>query len=111
MTQRVVWLPLVALSLLAVADASASARALDTTAAARDVAAPAGQASAEVTGVVYLDANGNGRRDPRERGLAGVKVSNGRDLAISDARGGYRLPGRERATVHKSCSTLFSVRA
>ncbi|MBB3274683.1 MULTISPECIES: calcineurin-like phosphoesterase family protein [unclassified Pseudoxanthomonas] len=99
MTQRVVWLPLVVLSLLAIADASASSRAEDATAATQEAAAATGQALAEVTGVIYLDANGNGRRDPREQGLAGVKVSNGRDVAVSDARGGYRLPGRERATV------------
>lgn len=88
MIKRWGWLPLVALSMLAGADAAAQAAAAST-----------GQALAEVSGVVYLDANGNGRRDPRERALAGVKVSNGRDIAVSNAQGSYRLPGRERATV------------
>lgn len=101
MSKHMGCLPLVAMSLLAGAIMPASSRAMDTAAAVQVAAAPApaGQALAEVTGVVYLDANGNGRRDPRERGLAGVKVSNGRDVAVSDAQGGYRLPGRERATV------------
>lgn len=101
MSTRVVWLPLVAVALLAGANVPAASRASDIAAVAQVVAAaaPAEPALADVTGVVYLDANGDGRRDPREQGLAGVKVSNGRDVAISDARGRYRLPGRERATV------------
>ncbi len=43
------------------------------------------------SGRVFLDANANGRRDSGETGIAGVKVSNGRDLAISDAQGRYRI--------------------
>ncbi len=42
--------------------------------------------------MVYLDANGNGRRDQREVGVAGVKLSNGRDIALSDPAGKYRIP-------------------
>ena len=42
-------------------------------------------------GRVFLDANGNGRRDSGERGVAGVKLSNGRDIAVSDASGRYRI--------------------
>jgi hypothetical protein len=45
-----------------------------------------------VGGIVYQDDNGNGIRDAGERGIAGIKVSNGRDLVISDAQGRYRLP-------------------
>ncbi|GAA4446483.1 calcineurin-like phosphoesterase family protein [Ravibacter arvi] len=42
-------------------------------------------------GYVFLDANGNGTRDRKEQGLAGVSVSNGRDVAVTDANGHYSL--------------------
>lgn len=44
------------------------------------------------TGYVFVDANKNGSRDPNERGLAGVRVSNGSDITRTDAKGQYRLP-------------------
>ena len=43
-------------------------------------------AQSSLTGFVYQDDNGNGVRDAGERGIAGVKVSNGRDLVISDGQ-------------------------
>lgn len=46
-----------------------------------------------VRGIVYLDANGNGNRDRDERGLAQVAVSNQFDVALTDANGGFELPG------------------
>ena len=49
-------------------------------------------ASATATGVVFNDANRNGVRDPGEKGLAGVRVSNGREVVRTDAQGAYRLP-------------------
>lgn len=51
-----------------------------------------GPAQRSVRGTVFEDSNMNSKLDDGERGLPGVKVSNGRDLAITDARGGYRLP-------------------
>jgi hypothetical protein len=45
-----------------------------------------------VGGVVFHDRNENGVRDRFERGVAGVAVSNGRDVARTDWRGRYRLP-------------------
>jgi 3',5'-cyclic AMP phosphodiesterase CpdA len=62
-----------------------------------------------VSGVVYDDANANGRRDPGETGLAGVVVSDGVEVAVTGADGSYRLaavgrnvfvvtPGDRRAT-------------
>lgn len=42
-------------------------------------------------GRVFLDANANGKRDSGEVGIAGVKVSNGREVAISDTQGRYRI--------------------
>jgi hypothetical protein len=43
------------------------------------------------SGRVVLDRDGDDRADPRERGLPGVKLSDGRTLAITDADGRYRL--------------------
>lgn len=44
------------------------------------------------TGVVYLDGNANGVRDPGERGIARVPVSNGREVVRTDNDGSYELP-------------------
>ncbi|BDU17133.1 calcineurin-like phosphoesterase family protein [Lysobacter auxotrophicus] len=62
--------------------------------------ATSGGAAAQtpIAGRVFDDANGNGVYDVRERGIAGVKVSNGRDLAVTDAQGRYTVPMREGAT-------------
>lgn len=46
-------------------------------------------------GTVYVDDNKNGKRDRKEVGLAGVSVSNGVDVVLTDARGNYQL------TVHE----------
>ena len=35
---------------------------------------------AAVTGVVFLDANGNGRQDGKEKGVGGVQVSDGVEI-------------------------------
>lgn len=43
-------------------------------------------------GVVFLDADRTGKRAPNSKGLAGVRVSNGRDVAVTDAQGRYQLP-------------------
>lgn len=42
-------------------------------------------------GMVYADSNGNARQDPGEPGISGAAVSNGRQVAHSDADGRYRL--------------------
>lgn len=50
-----------------------------------------------VSGVVFADVNGNGRRDAGERGLAGVAVSNQDTVVMTDALGGFHVPrGRSR---------------
>ena len=48
----------------------------------------------EVTaqGVVFEDADGTGKRGAASKGVAGVMVSNGRDVALTDADGRWRLP-------------------
>jgi len=43
-------------------------------------------------GSVFEDGNRNGRRDPGERGVPAVAVSNGADLVRTDAKGRYRIP-------------------
>ncbi|MGO1068173.1 calcineurin-like phosphoesterase C-terminal domain-containing protein [Lysobacter sp. CA199] len=49
-------------------------------------------------GTVFEDSNGNGRRDPGERGVAGQRVSDGETIVRSDAEGRYALPPRDRAS-------------
>jgi len=44
-----------------------------------------------VAGRVFLDANGNGRPDAGEPGLAGVRVTDGVGFAVTGADGRYRL--------------------
>ena len=43
-------------------------------------------------GVVFDDRNGNQQREPNEPGIAGVRVSNGRDIVSTDRSGRYGLP-------------------
>ncbi|MBL9128486.1 MAG: hypothetical protein JNL97_12605, partial [Verrucomicrobiales bacterium] len=43
-------------------------------------------------GTVFDDRNGNGIRDAREPGLPGVRVSNQRDIVVTDAQGRWELP-------------------
>jgi hypothetical protein len=55
-------------------------------------AAPASaQAASEARGIVYLDRNENRARDRGEPGIAGVKVSNGRDVVKTDREGRYAI--------------------
>jgi hypothetical protein len=52
-----------------------------------------------VRGTVFVDRDRDGIRDAGEPGIAGVKVSNGRELARTDARGRYHLSVRPGDTV------------
>jgi len=45
-----------------------------------------------ITGSVYVDGNGNGTRDPNERGVPGVAVSNQDTVVATDASGAFRIP-------------------
>jgi hypothetical protein len=49
-------------------------------------------ATLPVKGYVYEDANRNGKKDRRERGVGHVAVSNGREVVRTDADGRYVLP-------------------
>ena len=46
----------------------------------------------QITGSVYVDANGNGKRDSDERGVPGVAVSNQDTVVTTDASGAFRIP-------------------
>lgn len=50
-------------------------------------------------GKVWEDANANGVPDVGEKPLAGIKVSDGVELAVTDERGRYRLPVVDGRTV------------
>ncbi|MDR1406491.1 MAG: calcineurin-like phosphoesterase C-terminal domain-containing protein, partial [Tannerella sp.] len=45
-----------------------------------------------VRGCVYEDVNHNGKRERREKGIANVAVSNGREVVLTDSDGRYALP-------------------
>ncbi|MEM0922232.1 MAG: calcineurin-like phosphoesterase C-terminal domain-containing protein [Pseudomonadota bacterium] len=54
-----------------------------------------GAAPAMAQGVVFDDINRNSTRDPGEPGIAGVQVSNGREVVLTGTEGGYALPARD----------------
>ena len=43
-------------------------------------------------GVVFDDRNGSGKRDATDSGVAGVAVSNGREVVLTDRQGRWRMP-------------------
>jgi len=51
------------------------------------------------SGTVYEDRNGNGRRDTGEPGIAGVKLSDGMRLILTDTQGRYALAGADGRTL------------
>jgi len=59
---------------------------------------PSGPRAGTVTGVVYESSTG-GPRQPGERGVAGVQVSNGHEIVRTDAQGRYSLPVDDEAVV------------
>src|SRR5690606_24491344 len=44
-----------------------------------------------IKGIVFEDANNNGIKERREKGIAGVAVSNGVEVTITDQNGNYSL--------------------
>lgn len=50
-------------------------------------------------GQVWEDSNGNGQRDPGEKSLPDIKVSDGMTVVLTDANGEYRLPVIDGRTV------------
>lgn len=53
---------------------------------------PSGKYEHPIQGVVFMDMNRNGVRDPGEPGRAGVGVSDGVDVVLTNASGEYLLP-------------------
>ena len=51
-----------------------------------------------ISGTVFEDVNKNNIRDEGERGIAGVMVSNQREVILTDEDGNYRLPDENRIT-------------
>jgi len=75
---------------------AATAAALATTSIALR---PAAAQDATVTGIVFEDRSGSGRRQPGDPGIPGVLVSNGREVATTDASGRYTLPIEHEAVI------------
>ena len=63
------------------------------------LAAGVAASSATVRGVVFEDRNGNGVRDAGEPGIAGVAVSDGTVVALTDAEGRYEFAAQDGATL------------
>lgn len=80
---------------------ASTALALATSALAKDptyigtVEIVAGAPAEMASGTVFLDANRNAKLDPGEAGIAGVAVSNGREVTLTGADGTYALPAYE----------------
>lgn len=73
----------------------------------------AGAAEARVSGAVFEDANGNGAREAGETGIAGVAMSNGRDIVRSAVDGSYAIVARPDDVVFaiKPAGRNFGLRA
>lgn len=52
-----------------------------------------------VSGIVFEDTSGAGVRGPNDSGLPDILVSNGKDVAVTDAQGRYSLPLPQEATI------------
>jgi hypothetical protein len=62
-----------------------------------------------VTGVVFEDRSGTGIRQPGDPGIAGVLVSNGREVVRTDSDGRYTLPVDDEAVIFVIKPTAYSV--
>ena len=62
-----------------------------------------------VTGIVFEDRSRTGHRKPSDPGLPGVFVSNGREIARTDAEGRYTLPIEEGMVVFVIKPTGYAV--
>jgi hypothetical protein len=59
------------------------------------ISAAVGNSQQLARGVVFEDLNRNGLRDRGELGIEGVRVSNQRDVVVTDANGRWELPSSE----------------
>jgi hypothetical protein len=69
--------------------------------AAAAVLAPSGALAqtASASGIVFEDIDGSGTRGANALGVPNVLVSNGKDVAVTDAQGRYTLPLPDEATI------------
>jgi 3',5'-cyclic AMP phosphodiesterase CpdA len=65
--------------------------------------------AANVTGIVFEDRSGSGRRQAGDPGISGILVSNGREVVKTDADGRYTLPIEEGMVVFVIKPTGYSV--
>lgn len=63
----------------------------------------------ELTGTVFVDTNKNSKQDPKEKGIAGVSVSNGRDVVTTNGRGEYTVPAFDNMTVFATQPAGYAV--
>jgi hypothetical protein len=56
-------------------------------------------AQTTVKGNVFEDLNQNGKKDKKEKGIADVAVTNGREVVITDKKGNYVLPVQNDAII------------
>ncbi|MCF4128023.1 calcineurin-like phosphoesterase C-terminal domain-containing protein [Methylobacterium sp. SyP6R] len=68
-----------------------------------------GRAPAQVAGIVYEDRGAKGRRGPDDPGLPDVLVSNGREVARTDAQGRYTLPVGDEVVIFVVKPTGFAL--
>ena len=62
-----------------------------------------------VSGIVYHDANRNLERDRGEKGIAGVLVSNQREVVVTDKKGRYILPVDDETVIFITKPAAYSV--
>ncbi|MEZ4990777.1 MAG: calcineurin-like phosphoesterase family protein [Saprospiraceae bacterium] len=74
-----------------------------------DICAPAYAQPPQASGIVYLDANHNGLRDPDEKGIEGVKVSNGEEVVKTDEQGQYVISLPAESTLFISKPAGYSI--
>jgi len=80
------------------------------TAPSRDTRAfTVGHHQSVVTGVVFEDLSGTGRRQPSDPGIPDVLVSNGRDVVRTDGDGRYTLPLEENTIIFVIKPTGYAV--
>lgn len=98
MRQYAIGRTLPTVALVALAAGSAEAR-MDYVAGIHVVPADGNSAADTVTGAVFHDLSRDGIRQDDEPGIAGVLVSNGREVVVTDVDGSYALPVYDNMTV------------
>ncbi len=73
------------------------------------ILAPSAYGQETARGTVFQDANENQQKDPGEAGIAGVSVSNGRQVVQTDAEGQYTLPVRDGDAIFVTKPTGYKV--